>query len=123
MKVITGPDTRWSYANVWEPKSINLSSLLSQGFLEASLYRQENSTLESEASDLSSERDTLTRSVDAGIDSLEQLEKLNRFCEVEKPLADFHEELVERFLEKAIIKSRDEVTFILKCGLQLTERM
>ena len=23
MKGITGPDTRWSYANVWEPKSIN----------------------------------------------------------------------------------------------------
>lgn len=23
MKVITGPDTRWSYANVWEPKAIN----------------------------------------------------------------------------------------------------
>ena len=22
-KVITGVDTRWSYANVWEPKSIN----------------------------------------------------------------------------------------------------
>ena len=23
MKVITGPNTRWSYCNVWEPKSIN----------------------------------------------------------------------------------------------------
>ena len=23
MKVITGPRTRWSYANVWDPKSIN----------------------------------------------------------------------------------------------------
>lgn len=23
MKVITGPDTRWSYCNVWQPKSIN----------------------------------------------------------------------------------------------------
>ena len=23
MKVITGTDTRWSYSNVWEPKSIN----------------------------------------------------------------------------------------------------
>lgn len=23
MKVITGPNTRWSYANVWDPKSIN----------------------------------------------------------------------------------------------------
>lgn len=23
MKVITGPESRWSYANVWEPKSIN----------------------------------------------------------------------------------------------------
>lgn len=22
-KVITGPKTRWSYANVWDPKSIN----------------------------------------------------------------------------------------------------
>ena len=22
-KVITGPNTRWSYANVWEPKAIN----------------------------------------------------------------------------------------------------
>ena len=26
MKVITGPDTRWSFANVWEPKSINGSA-------------------------------------------------------------------------------------------------
>ena len=26
LKVITGPDTRWSYANVWEPKSINGST-------------------------------------------------------------------------------------------------
>ena len=26
MKVITGPDTRWSYANVWEPKSIQGST-------------------------------------------------------------------------------------------------
>ena len=26
MKVITGPKTRWSYANVWEPKSINGST-------------------------------------------------------------------------------------------------
>ncbi|MBQ9402097.1 MAG: DUF2815 family protein [Clostridia bacterium] len=25
-KVITGPNTRWSYANVWEPKSINGSA-------------------------------------------------------------------------------------------------
>ena len=25
-KVITGPDTRWSYANVWDPKSINGSN-------------------------------------------------------------------------------------------------
>lgn len=23
MKVITGENTHWSYANVWEPKSIN----------------------------------------------------------------------------------------------------
>lgn len=26
MKIITGPETRWSYANVWEPKSINGST-------------------------------------------------------------------------------------------------
>jgi len=26
MKVITGPDTRWSYCNAWEPKSINGST-------------------------------------------------------------------------------------------------
>ena len=26
MKAITGPETRWSYANVWEPKSINGST-------------------------------------------------------------------------------------------------
>ena len=25
-KVITGPNTRWSYANVWEAKSINGST-------------------------------------------------------------------------------------------------
>ena len=26
-KVITGPDTRWSYANVWEPKAIGDGSV------------------------------------------------------------------------------------------------
>ena len=25
-KVITGPETRWSYVNVWDPKSINGSN-------------------------------------------------------------------------------------------------
>ena len=29
MKVITGPKTRWSYANVWEAKSIKKAVLLS----------------------------------------------------------------------------------------------
>lgn len=26
LKVVTGPDTRWSYANIWEPKSVNGST-------------------------------------------------------------------------------------------------
>lgn len=104
-------------------KRKNLLDLLSQGYLEASIYKKENTALEAEATSLTSERDSLTRSVDAGIGSLEQLEKLNRFCETEKPFTEFHGEIVERFMEKAIIKSREEVTFVLKCGLQFTERM
>ena len=104
-------------------KRKNLSSLLSQGYLEASVYKKENASLESEVSELTAERDSLSRSVDAGIGNLEQLKKLSRFCETEKPLTEFHDELVERFMDKAIIKSREEVTFVLKCGLQLTERM
>jgi hypothetical protein len=27
LKVVTGPDTRWSYVNAWEPKSINGGTL------------------------------------------------------------------------------------------------
>ena len=104
-------------------KRRNLLDLFSQGYLEAPVYRQENNVLETEADALTAERDALTHSVHAGVGSREELEKLNRFCVTEKPLSDFHDELVERFMEKAVINSREKVTFVLKCGLQLTERI
>lgn len=43
MKVITGKDTRWSYANVWEAKSIN-GGAPKFSVLLLSCYRREHST-------------------------------------------------------------------------------
>ena len=40
-----------------------------------------------------------------------------------QPSTSFDGALVERFLDHAVLQTRDEIVFHLKCGLRLTERI
>lgn len=104
-------------------KRRNLLDLFSKEYLDSSMYHQMDSMLETEAGSLTEERDALIRSASMGEGNRRATEELLSICENSEPSSEFQESLVDRFMDHAIINSRDEVTFVLTCGLKLTERM
>ena len=104
-------------------KRRNLLDLFSKEFLDNAMYHQMDSMLESEANALAEERDALIHSANTDEGKRKATEELLRWCESAKPSAEFQESLVERFMDHAIVTARDEVAFVLTCGLTIQERM
>ena len=57
------------------------------------------------------------------IEKTEALDDLIHYVRHAQPSPGFDGELVKRFLDHATVQSREEISFHLKCGLSLTERM
>ena len=80
-------------------------------------------TRAAEADALTAEKEQLVKEVTGCMKMTEALNDLIRYVGHAQPSPDFDGELVERFLDHGEVLSREEVTFHLKCGLSLTERM
>ncbi len=100
-----------------------LMDLFTKGYLDTSIYQSKSSKLEHAVKKLTTERDALLRSANIDANTKTELEKLYRFCDGKPAYTEFPAELVEQFLIKATINTREEITFELKCGLHLRERM
>lgn len=100
-----------------------LTAIMTRGYLEPALFTQESNDLAAEADALTAEKEQLVKEVTGCMKMTEALNDLIRYVGHAKPSPDFDGELVERFLDHGEVRSREEVTFYLKCGLSLTERM
>ena len=100
-----------------------LIALLSQGYVEPSVYTQESNALDTKADQLTDERNRLIREGNGKLQKLEELEDLLSYVNHAEMSPSFNEELVARFIEKIVVHSRKEVTFYLKCGLKLKQTM
>lgn len=100
-----------------------LKSLFAQGLIEPAVYNQELNSLITESESLSSKRDALSYKASSEIGHISKARDLLRFTEHADNLTGFDAELFDEFVEKIIIVSRTEVKFILKCGLELKERI
>ena len=105
MKVITGPNTRWSYANVWEPKSINggtpkysvsliipKSDTKTVAKIEAAIeaaYREGESKLKGKSSQVSESQETEDSS-DSGESSAVNLIRQYTFTHLDDVIAASH---------------------------------
>ena len=96
-----------------------LIALLSQGYVEPSVYTQESNALDTKADQLTDERNRLIREGNGKLQKLEELEDLLSYVNHAEMSPSFHGELVARFVEKVVVHSRENVTFYLKCGLKL----
>ena len=100
-----------------------LTTIMTRGYLEPALFTQESNDLAAEADALTSEKEQLVKEVTGCMKMTEALNDLIHYANHAQPSPDFDGELVERFLDHGTVQSREEITFHLKCGLSLTERM
>ena len=100
-----------------------LITLMAKGFLEPALFNQERNVLDSEMKNLSTEKTNLVSNSTSGILRANEIKDLIDYVAADNFNGEYTEELFEEFVENIIVNSRDELTFNLKCGLSLKEKV
>ena len=100
-----------------------LTKLMAQGYIDQVLYNRENNGLLAQCEELRSEMSTLKKSQTTDAVKTAETEKLLKFVEKAEMQTEWNEELFTRFVEKIMVYSRNEIGFVLKCGLTLRERI
>ena len=100
-----------------------LITLMAKGFLEPALFNQERNVLDSEMKNLSTEKTNLVSNSASGILRANEIKDLIDYVSADNFNGDYTEEIFEEFVENIIVNSRDELTFNLKCGLSLKEKV
>ena len=68
-------------------------------------------------------KDRLVKDVTGSLHQADSLNDLIRYVGHAEPSIDYEGDLFERFIDHVTIRTRTEIVFHLKCGLNLTERI
>ena len=100
-----------------------LTTIMSKGYIEPALFTRESNELAAESKALTDEKERLTKAVTGKIQKMDDLSNLVKYIDKAQLTDSFDGTLVTQFLDHATIHSRTEITFYLKCGLNLKEKM
>ncbi len=100
-----------------------LTTIMTKGYIGPALFKKESNELAAESEALADEKERLIKSVTGNVQRTDDLSDLLRFVDRTDPSDSFDGALVDEFLDHATIHSRTDITFHLKCGLSLLERM
>ncbi len=100
-----------------------LTNLMASGYLEPALFNKESNALAAETDVLRQEKDGLMHSINGDKVKVEELQRLMKFVSKEAMLTEFDDAVFLSFVEKVTVWTRTEVSFELKCGLSLRERL
>lgn len=103
-------------------KRETLTKLMTQGIIDPALYSQETNELLSQADTFRDEIDALENAVSGDVAKVAETTALIHFAEKSSMLHEFDDGLFDRFVNRIIIHSRNDICFELKCGLTLRER-
>lgn len=104
-------------------KRQTLTHLMTQGIIDQTLYSRETTALLAASEDIQKEIDRLENSASDVAGVLLEARALLHFAEKSEMLQAFDDKLFNEFVEHITVHSRHEITFCLKCGLELKERM
>lgn len=99
-----------------------LSNLLASGYIEGDIYYKEKSGLERKRAELIKEKDKISSDISGDIRHLEEAEKLMKAVSKEESFS-YSDELFSNHVDSITVINRNKVTFNLKCGLRLEERL
>ena len=100
-----------------------LSTILVKGYIDLAMYTQEMNKLYAEVDDLENEKKRILKEINGDVKKTEEIRDLLNWCQREQMLTGFNPDLFQRFVDKIIVCSREEVVFHLRCGLRLKERV
>jgi hypothetical protein len=100
-----------------------LTNLLSKQYIEPALYAKQNSELITEADSFKNEKDTLYRSVNGDLENANAVSMLLKHINNSTGFTEFEAEAFETHVDHILVYSRSEIGFVLKCGLNLKERL
>lgn len=100
-----------------------LIGLMTKGFLEPALFSKERNALDSEIKNLTTEKTNLVMSFTSGTSQADEVKAILEYVSKDKFDGNYTDEAFEKYVENIIVNSRDELTFKLKCGLSLKERV
>lgn len=100
-----------------------LVKLMAQGYLEPFLYNQELNELTGEEESLKGKKDAYTRMINGSVSATKGLEKLLKFAQKGELSSSFEKELFDEHVDEIVALSQTLISFRLKCGLNLKERL
>lgn len=100
-----------------------LTSVMASGLLEPALFSKKITALTLEEKRLQEEKKHMINTVSGDRTKIEALEKLMKFALGSGMLTEYSDEIFLSHAEGAIVFSRKEIVFELKCGLKLKERL
>lgn len=96
---------------------------MTSGVLEPAVFNQEKNNLDAEARMLKDEKEKLSNGVNKYLVQAKEAYALLKYLSRSELPDKFDATLFEEFVEEIKIVSREQIIFILKCGLQLKERL
>ena len=104
-------------------KRETLTKLMTQGIIDPILFNKETNELLSQADSFRDEINALKNAVSGDVTKVTAATALLHFTEKGGLLQEFDDDLFNEYVNRIIVRSRNEVRFELKCGLTLRERM
>lgn len=100
-----------------------LRSLMAKGYLDPALYAQENNVLEQEYTELRNRKETLSLEITGVLERTKEIGKLAKYTEKAEMITNFDADIFEEYVDHIRVFSRNEIGFVMKCGLVLKERV
>lgn len=104
-------------------KRETLTKLITQVIIDPILFNKETNELLSQADSFRDEINALKNAVSGDVTKVTAATALLHFTEKGGILQEFDDDLFKEYVNRIIVRSRNEVCFELKCGLTLRERM
>ena len=100
-----------------------LTKLMAQGYIDQILYNQETNELLLQAETYRSDIEAITIGMTGDAAKVTETRLLLHFVSHTDMLTAYSEELFENYADHIEVMSRNEIRFVMKCGLTFTERI
>lgn len=100
-----------------------LRSLMAKGYLDPAIFTQENNMLEQEYMELRNQKELISTEITDVLDKTKEIGRLVKYLEKAEMITGFDADIFKEYVDHIRVFSREEIGFVMKCGLMLREKV